>query len=184
MNNYLIMDYHMSYLEEASSVQMDAFIKEKQDEFLEEIKENNEKGSTYNMMVDTSFYKHIASIHFTLYMYSGGAHDIRFDKVYYYDLNQNKEIDVSKIFDFNEEFLGLLSNESYHYLKKEKLELIFEDDYLLKDGLSPLKENFKYLILENDSLKVLFPPYQVGPWSSGEIIASIPYQVIADYLKV
>ena len=184
MNNYLIMDYHMTYLEEASFICLDAFIKEKQNKFLEEIKANNEKGSTYNIMVSMSFYKHIASIHFTLYMYSGGAHDIRFDKVYYYDLNQNKEMDGSKIFVLNEEFLEILSKEAYQYLKKEKPELIYADDYLLKDGLRPTKENFGYLILENDSLKVIFPPYQVGPWSSGEIIASISYQVIADYLKI
>lgn len=184
MNNYLVMDYHMTFLEEAGTVQMDDFVKEKQNEFLGEIKAENEKGSTYNVFVDTSFYNHIVSVHFVIYTYTGGAHDIRFDKVYYYDLEKNKEIHISDIVNLSENFLSLLSHESYQYLKAEKSELIYDDDYLLKDGIRPIKENFGYLIFESDSLKVVFPPYQVGPWSSGEINALISYQVIEDYLKV
>lgn len=184
MNNYLTMDYHMTFLEEAYTIQMDDFVKEKQNVFLEEINLENEKDSPYNVFVDTSFYNHIVSIHFVIYIYTGGAHDIRFDKVYYYDLEKNKEVNILDIVDLNENFLDLLSCEAYQYLKKEKYGLIYDDEYLLKDGLSPIKENFEYLVFENNSLKVVFPPYQVGPWSSGEINFSIPYQKIANYLKV
>ena len=150
----------------------------------QEIKTENEKGSTYNVLVEPTFYHHIVSVHFVIYAYTGGAHDIRFDKVYYYDLEKNKEISIMDIVNFNDDFLDLLSYEAYQYLKKEKLDLVYDDEYLLKDGLSPTKENFDYLVFENNSLKIIFPPYQVGPWSSGEINALIPYQMIEDYLKV
>lgn len=184
MNNYLTMDYHITYIEEVNTIQLDDFIKAKQNEFLGEIKAENEKGSTYNVLVEPTFYHHIVSVHFVIYAYTGGAHDIRFDKVYYYDLEKNKEISIMDIVNFNDDFLDLLSYEAYQYLKKEKLDLVYDDEYLLKDGLSPTKKNFDYLVFENNSLKIIFPPYQVGPWSSGEINALIPYQMIEDYLKV
>ena len=104
MNNYLTMDYHMTYIEEVSTIQLDDFIKAKQNEFLGEIKSENEKGSTYNVLVEPTFYHHIVSVHFVIYAYTGGAHDIRFDKVYYYDLEKNKEISIMDIVNFNDDF--------------------------------------------------------------------------------
>ena len=55
---------------------------------------------------------------------------------------------------------------------------------MVRDGLKPIKENFQYLVFDEDSLKIVFPPYQVGPWSSKKIIVAIPYLELASYLKI
>ena len=39
-------------------------------------------------------------------------------------------------------------------------------------------------MFEEENLKIIFPPYQVGPWSSGEIDVLIPYFKIEKYLKI
>ena len=79
--------YNYSYqvhIEE--SIMLDMFIIEKKNEFLSSIEPTVAKKSTYDLSYDIKFYKNIASLHYILYVDSGGAHSIRYDKVFYYDL--------------------------------------------------------------------------------------------------
>ena len=184
MNNYLIMDYHFVYQEQGDLISLDNFIMEKKNELLEEVKLENDKGSSCNIFYDTAIREDIFSIHFILYIYTGGAHDIRYDRVFYYDLNDKKEVFLDDIIENKKDFFSVLSNKAKDKLLHEKKDLIYDDLYLLEDGLKPIEENFKYLFFDVDHLKVIFPPYQVGPWSSGEISVNIPYSDIDKYLKV
>ena len=184
MNNYLTMDYHMTYIEEVNTIQLDDFIKAKQNEFLGEIKTENEKGSTYNVLVEPTFYHHIVSVHFVIYAYTGGAHDIRFDKVYYYDLEMGKEVVLEDLLTLNSSFYVEIQKYALEQLLSEKTDVIYEDENLILEGLQADKSHFKYFMFLKDGIQILFPPYQVGPWSSGEISVSIPYQSIAKYLKI
>ena len=183
MNNYLAMDYQFVYLEDYQDF-FDQFIEEEQNIFLGEIKLDNEKGSTYRISYDVYFYHDIASIHFVLYTYQGGAHDIRYDKVIYYGLDDHKKKTLDDIISNKQEFLEKISIIAKHQLLNEKKELIYEDSYLFQDGLDPIDKNYQYLVFDQDSLKIIFPPYQVGPWSSGEINATIPYLDIARLMKL
>ena len=130
------------------------------------------------------FYHDVLSVHFVVYVYSGGAHDTRFDQVFYYDLNRHHEIKKDDIIQNETEFLEVISKIAQKTLLEDKQELIYRDDDMLQDGLNPVWENFTYFVLQEDHLKIIFPPYQVGPWSSGEISIIIPYFQIAKYLKV
>ena len=184
MNNYVNTLYHEIYIEEVYSHDLDKIIKEKQNELLAKIKGENAKGSTYNISYKLNFYQNLATIQFTVYVYSGGAHDIRYDKIYYYDLNNGKFLELEDLITNETKFFKKISAISKEILKKEKKELIYEDAYLVEDGLKLTKENFQNIIFEATAIKIIFPPYQVGPWSSGEINVEIPYQDIADYLKI
>ncbi len=184
MNNYVNTFYQEMYIEEVYSFALDEVIKEKQNELLDKIKGESAKGSTYNISYKLNFYQNIATLHFTIYVYSGGAHDIRYDESYYYDLNNGKSLELKDLVTNEDEFLKKISALSKEILEKEKKEQIYEDTCLVLDGLKPTKENFGNIIFESDALKIIFPPYQVGPWSSGEINIKIPYQAIADYLKI
>ncbi len=182
MNNDVFM-YQEFYIEQVS-LEVEDFIREKQNVFIEEINLETEKGSTYHIFYDTSKYQDILSIHFVLSVYSGGAHDIRFDRVYYYDLNCHEEIFLDDILMYDESFLEELSVLAKDILLKEKNDVIFDDEVILDEGLMPTATNFQYLMFEEQNLKVIFPPYQVGPWSSGAIDILIPYSKIVKYLKV
>ncbi len=184
MNNYIDITYQEMYLEDVYQIYLEEFIREKQAVFLEEIRGESAKGSTYRMDVDTSYYHGIASIHLILYVYSGGAHDIRFDRIYYYDLEMGKEVALEDLLTLNSNFYVEIQKYALEELKKEKEDLIYEDEKLFLDGLQPDSLHFRYFMFNEDKLQLLFPPYQVGPWSSGEINVFIPYQNIAKYLKV
>ena len=184
MNNYANIFYQEMDIGEVYSLDLDEVIKEKQNELLEEIKGENAKESTYNISYKLNFYHDIVTIYFTVYVYSGGAHDIRYDKTYYYDLNHGKSLKLADLITNENEFFKKISILSKEILENEKKDLIYKDTYLVEDGLKPTKEKFLNIIFEADSLKIIFPPYQVGPWSSGEITVKIPYQDIAQYLKI
>ena len=179
MNNYFIMNYQDEIVFDYG---IDDFVKEKQQEFLEEF--DGDKNSSFYTLLDFSTYHDIVSMHYTYYVYQGGAHDIRMDRIYYWSLQKKSEVFLADLVTLNEEFLRKLSDFSYDYLNTYKKELIYDDDYMVRDGLKPIKENFQYLVFDEDSLKIVFPPYQVGPWSSKEIIVAIPYLELASYLKI
>ena len=67
MNNDVFM-YQEFYIEQVS-LEVEDFIREKQNVFIEEIKLETEKGSTYHIFYDTSKYQDILSIHFVLSVY-------------------------------------------------------------------------------------------------------------------
>lgn len=184
MNNYVDVIYQEMDLEDVYQIYLEEFIQEKQAVFLEEIRGESAKGSTYRMDVDTNYYHGIASIHFVMYVYSGGAHDIRFDRIYYYDLEMGKEVTLEDLLTLNSSFYETIQKYALEQLMSEKKDVIYEDENLLLEGLQADESHFKYFIFLKEGLQILFPPYQVGPWSSGEINALIPYQSIAKYLKV
>ena len=184
MNNYIYTEYMEMNYEEIYSIYLDEFIQKKEKLFLQEIKDESSKGSTYRLNYDISYYHDIASIHFVIYVYSGGAHDIRFDRVYYYDLASLKELYLSDVIENEELFLEELKDLAKEELLKEHKNDIYEDQELLDIGLEGTKENYCNLFFTKDGLHILFPPYQVGPWKSGEIIVNIPFEKIAKYLKI
>ena len=119
MNNYVNTLYHEIYIEEVYSHDLDKIIKEKQNELLAKIKGENAKGSTYNISYKLNFYQNLATIQFTVYVYSGGAHDIRYDKIYYYDLNNGKFLELEDLITNETEFFKKISAISKEILKKE-----------------------------------------------------------------
>lgn len=125
--------------------------------------------------------KNLYSIHIIIYEYTGGAHYMREDLMYYYDYQKSKELYWDDIFIDDNKTLEILSA-----LTKEKL-LLEHKDYLynekeLSDGIKPIKENFQYITLNKDYITVIFPPYQVAPWSTGEIDIDLDYNKINDIL--
>ena len=177
MHNYS----YQVHIEE--SIMLDMFIIEKKNEFLSSIEPTVAKKSTYDLSYDIKFYKNIASLHYILYVDSGGAHSIRYDKVFYYDLINNKELFLEDLITHKEEFLKELSKLAESLLNN-KQELLYDDANMVKAGLTPTNKNFQLLILAEDNLQIVFPPYQVGPWSSGAITLKIPYLSIEKYLRV
>ena len=99
-------------------------------------------------------------------------------------MNCHEEIFLDDILMYNESFLEELSVLAKDILLKEKNDVIFDDEVILDEGLMPTATNFQYLMFEEQNLKVIFPPYQVGPWSSGAIDVLIPYSKIVKYLKI
>lgn len=182
MNNYINMEFYDTICIE-KSVLLDKFAVDKKNEFLSNVEQEIAKKSIYNLSYNIYFYKNIASLHYVLYVDSGGAHSIRYDKIFYYDLVNNKELFLEDLIANQESFFNKLSTLSKSLLK-EKQKLLYDEIKMIENGLSPTIENFHLLIFDVDNIQIIFPPYQVGPWSSGAINIKIPYLNVGKYLKI
>ena len=129
MHNYS----YQVHIEE--SIMLDMFIIEKKNEFLSSIEPTVAKKSTYDLSYDIKFYKNIASLHYILYVDSGGAHSIRYDKVFYYDLINNKELFLEDLITSKDEFLSFFDDISEELPKTYNFEF---------DQLSDITVNTTY----------------------------------------
>jgi len=182
VNVEIKIDYPM-YENKNFNKKIKNYIKEQEQEFKKTI-ENYQDEKDYDFFVNYTkeIMNNRETLHLTIFAYTGGAHHERIDNIFYYDRKNQKELQLSDILDNSKEFYETISTIARKKLKENKKELIFSGDFL-EEGLEPKSENFKLLIFTKEGLKIIFPPYQVGPWSSGAIEIVIPYDEISQYLK-
>lgn len=166
---------------------LERMIKQKQKVFLEEVRDSLKVGDTtkpleYDLNINYSFVEKdaILSIHFKIFQYVGGAHYEREDLIYYYDKEEDKEVPFDDLILDTDAFYAILRKECKEYLllNKETLQ-IYDEEELLDEGL----RNIDYVAFGKNAIEVIFPPYQVGPWSSGEIVVEILYEKVKEYLN-
>lgn len=152
-------------------------------DFKEEVKElDSSKSYDLNIEYESSDNNlNLYSIHLIIYKYLGGAHYNREDLVYYYNYKINKELFWNDILIDDNKTLDRLAA-----ISKEKLMLEYKDylysDESLNNGVKPIKDNFKIILFNNDNIKVVFPPFQVGPWSSGNLKINVKYKDLNDWI--
>ena len=100
------------------------------------------------------------------------------DKIFYYNSYTKKWLTLDDIIKDRDTFYTSIHTLALKELEKQK-ELLF-DDY--KSNLS--KDAFQYIMFSSDTVKVIFPPYTVGPWSSGEIDILIPIKHLSNNLLI
>ena len=176
------MNFYEEMITDAKRADLERFIDEKKTYILNEVKDENAKGSIFQFVQDMQVYQNLVSLHLTLFVDSGGAHAIRYDFVFYYDLEMKKE---KKLLDFvDASILEILPSLSTKELLEKHFDKIYLDEKLMYEGLKPTLVNYQNMLFSLDGVYILFPPYQVGPWSSGEIRIFFPYEMIAQYLKI
>lgn len=164
----------------------DDYIKNKKKEFKEEIsKEEPLNSSKYEFKADYKITdnNNILGLHLNISEYTGRAHNVRYDKSYYY----NKESDeIVSIKDFLEKDTSLdkLANLSYYYVMKysDNNNLNFDKEGV-KEGLSSNLNNFEHFNFIDDGLEFIFPPYQIAYYAAGEIKIVIPYNELKGIIK-
>ncbi len=181
--NYDIQINYPTFQDKKLSNKIKDYVNTLQKNFKKQVKDLDDS-TDYELIIsyDYSIVDSIYSIHFRVFYYLGGAHYQREDAVYYYDSSHKKEVYLSDLVHLDESFYADLSKLTKKDLEEKKEELSLYDTEELKEGLLPTKENFQY-ILFSDSVEILFPPYQVGPWSSGEIHVNIDYRYLIKYLN-
>ena len=122
------------------------------------------------------------ALHVSVYSYTGGAHYNREDKAYYYNPKTGKKITLENFLESDK--LADLSNLAYYYtIKYYKDKDLEYDEEWIKEGTSANIENFSYFNITKDGLLLLFVPYQVGPYSDGEIKILIPEKDLEGIVK-
>lgn len=106
----------------------------------------------------------------------GGAHpDIDVVTVNY-NKKDKEFVDINKLIEKNKEILSVFSNISYESLK-DKIEEK-EDSNMLKQGTSPIKNNFTKFVFSKDGIILFFPNYSIAPYYLGNFEIKIPYSKI------
>lgn len=137
-----------------------------------------EKGESPSSFVLKSDYEEISntmdirSFIVKSYYYTGGSHGMLLETPY--NFRGNKELHLEDLF---------RGDVNYRRLIKTKLEeiIIEEDPSMFYENITIEEMEFEYYIKGQD-LVVLFPPYEIAPFSSGIPKFTIPLDELREYL--
>lgn len=114
-------------------------------------------------------------------MFEGGAHPIRQQLVMNFDAKTGKQIQLDDLFvqGYQYPLNDLLMEELKNVTKCKSLEELHEQDYLLTmDIYAP--QNF---ILGDDEITFIYNPYEIAPYSKGNIELKLSYSRLEKLLK-
>lgn len=106
------------------------------------------------------------------YYYTGGSHGMLLETPY--NFRGDRELALEELFREDVNHRRLIRN------RLEEI-IIEEDPSLFYENISIEEEEFKYYI-KDDALTILFPPYEIAPFSSGIPKFTIPLEEIREYL--
>lgn len=112
------------------------------------------------------------SIEFTEYTYTGGAHGNYISIPFNYNYKKNRFIKIQDVLRGDREKLEKLAQITYNELSQ--WEGLFMDAVV--EETAPLWDNFSTFLLTEDSIIILFQPYEVGPYAAGLIDVEIPLE--------
>ncbi|MBP6858194.1 MAG: DUF3298 domain-containing protein [Candidatus Pacebacteria bacterium] len=106
---------------------------------------------------------------FSTASYTGGAHGLQFRKTFSFN-KEGQLLTLSNIF-----FNGLDDLNAFSTLVQKELSKRSDvNQEWLSDGAGPNPENYQSFVVTDQGITVLFDPYQVASYASGNIDISIP----------
>lgn len=136
----------------------------------------------FKVNYEMNTFQNINTIHIIIYSYTGGNHYMRDDNVFRYNIDTGENIDINYFLE--ETGLEDLSKIAYQYVLNyfdDNNEALNEE--WIKEGTEAISENYRFFEFRNNGLAIRFIPYQVGPWSMGEINILIPYKELKKIVK-
>jgi hypothetical protein len=122
------------------------------------------------------FTAELLSLHFVVWFYgSGAAHGNTRFETFNLLLNPPTSVHLGHLFAPRAEYLPLVAN----LCREDLLRQEGASQEFVKSGTTPEHQHFRDFILAKTSLRFLFPPYQVGPFSWGPREVSIPYSSLS-----
>lgn len=136
----------------------------------------------YSLIIYYDEYVYDKYLSYVLFVESfiGGAHPDHDIFTIVYDKDSDKVIDTNYLISIDSDILDKFSIYSREKLMYDKGIVNFS---MMMEGTSPKEENFRRFVFSSDGILVYFPRYQVAPYSSGEFVVSIPYDVINNFVN-
>jgi len=136
--------------------------------------------------------KNYISFAIEIYTYEGGAHGDTQIYTFNYDIKNQKEISFNDFIGGAQENLNKLSEMAISNLENQIL--LTERDKgdqelrkMIKEGASPIFENYQNFTFDKNKFTIYFQKYQVAPGVFGimkvDVYANQLYQIDIDYLK-
>lgn len=123
--------------------------------------------------------KNFLSIVLSHYQFTGGAHGNYFAIGYNINLKDGSVLSLKDI--IKDDSFDLLAYECEQAIL-EKYEAESLDEAGLFEDVITMPDDQDFYIIPG-TLVLQFDPYEIGPWSMGEITAEIPFEKIKDLLK-
>ncbi|MCC7436317.1 DUF3298 domain-containing protein [Candidatus Nomurabacteria bacterium] len=137
--------------------------------WVNDIESSSETSLTLDIKYDFVDSKNVQNYIFSVASYTGGAHGLQVRKTFSFN-KEGQLLTLSNLF-FNE--LNDLKTFS-DLVKKELLKRSDVNSDWLEDGAGPKEENYQSFVVTDNGITVLFDPYQVAAYASGNIDISIP----------
>jgi|CXWL01.1.fsa_nt_gi hypothetical protein len=107
---------------------------------------------------------------FVIYADTLGAHPNAYYRTFTFDRETGNAVTLKNLFE--DGYLETLSTITRDHLINDIASLqgvptTELDTTFIDAGTAPIEANFAWFFLQNDTLSLIFPPYQVGPWSLG-----------------
>jgi hypothetical protein len=120
----------------------------------------------------------VVSLLFNISPYLGGAHGMAYLKTINFDLENNRLIDLSDIFNEGFDYLAYISDYCRQDLEKQMHAMGIEPDKeWINEGTNPADSaNYSRYLIGPDGLIIKFEAYQVAPWVAGDFSVLIQYK--------
>jgi len=125
---------------------------------------------------------------YTMYQDTLGAHPNSYFRSFTFNKSGGEGIDIGDVFKPGTDYLTLLSTISRKKLpgvigSKEGMKGSEVDVGYMNRGTTPDADNFQNWYIDGTSLVLIFPPYQVAPYSAGMQTLSIPFTELGTHLN-
>lgn len=117
---------------------------------------------------------------YTIYQDTLGAHPNTYFRTFTFDSRTGEGLDIPDFFVAGTNYLSILSTAARKALPasiaaREGVSVKDLDADYMNRGTTPDADNFQNWYIEGSSLVLVFPPYQVAPYSAGVQMVSIPF---------
>jgi len=123
------------------------------------------------------------AVEFTESAYTGGAHGNVMLRSFNYLMPGGYRVDLQEILDGKPALARLSELATADLRRKSAAKGGALDEESIKTGAAAEWDNFHVFLLLPDALKIVFQPYQVGPWVAGVQEVSIPLATLRDSLR-
>ena len=145
-----------------------------------------DQGRKYAFQAEYKTYQgtHTVSYVYTLYEDTLGAHPNTYYRTFTFDTATGQAIELSDLFTSGTylERLSTVARTDLPTIIRMMSGSDADTDYIAS-GTLPEADSFQNWYLDGAALVLVFPPYQVGPYSLGTVLNPIPLSKLSDILK-
>lgn len=181
---YLKIDYPILYNSKIDN-KIKSYVNSKKDEFMKIVNKTDKVTHKYELLIQTEVHKNKDILYITVLnnTYTGGAHYIKDYYNLYYDIKEDKLVDILHFFKDDNSFNKLYKLAHYYVLEYANANNKNFDEAWVRRGTEPKLENYDYFTFSNKGLNITFKPYQVASYADGEIKITIPYEELSGIIK-
>ncbi len=146
-----------------------------------------DQGRMYTLDATYKTYQgsHSVSYVYTFVSDTLGAHPNEYYKTFTFDTTSGTSLAIGDIFQPNSNYLQLLSTTARADLPAiiNNIQAGAADTDTINVGTQPITDDFQSWYVDGSNLVLIFAPYQVGPYSVGTILDTIPLLKFTNVLK-